>query len=262
MTTAQTTTESGFDEGAFVPPVEPGQQAQPTDLRDREAPQSVAQDAARFARAQAPALPIYLSQKFFWHESKFPGGQPYLSPLPEYLAQLSEDSVKFSLLWADQFDQKLINAELKDHRSILERRRARNEWEETAYYRYVYNQLMRNSYNAAVAQWESDRYADTELLAGRDPDLESRKTAKDSARDVFTEAACEWRIFALDLIPVPHPKFTVNDDQIAFEARGFAYDAARIEASKLRKPTPAKESTKLSQDAYRLTNRPSAKRPG
>jgi hypothetical protein len=222
-----------------------------------EIPDAVDDNRAEQLAQSAPALPLYLAEKFFWKQSG--GGRFYLSPIPTYLAYVeasAANAANYGLgkIYPNGEDDVTEEAGTVERmgdeaRDLLESFRALGDNEAKSFERFLIDRATRNAVYAATTQYELENW--TRRAASQDQDA--------SAHQNFGEKQSRLESFALmagisyALVRAVMPSADLSDRAYAKAARRIVYDSANFETNRQLNPTQLGGQQTAATEAALLT---------
>jgi hypothetical protein len=207
----------------------------------------------------APALPLYLAEKYFWRKSA--GGKFYLSPLPQFIAYVEAAATRaadygIGVVYPGGEHGKTDEAELVEQliassKEMLFTLRALGENEGKAFERFLVERCTRNSVYAATTQFELENWASRAHARGEDASSHQNYGEKESRLQTFAIQAG----VAFAVVREVLPDQPLNETTFKKAAKRIVYEAANFEGDKLSTPAQQDEQQTAAAEAARVTAR-------
>ncbi len=227
----------------------------PTEVRAPIEPEASVVDSE--AKLPTTSMPWWISEKFYWTEGG--SGRMRLSPLPEFLRAVEEDTEKLVAYGAALLRPKggsteggAVDALRKELSGVIQSFSALDDREVRALTRFLVDRATRNAVYAATTQFEIDNWVAKSAARGQDASEHANFSTKESRRDSFSVAAAAYAELISDL--VPSEKLT--KESYAKAARQVIYQQAGMNSRELLSPKDEKERDHQALQAAVLASRP------
>ena len=189
------------------------------------------------------SLVRHLAEKFFWKLSK--AGNPYLSPLSEFLNAIYADTPKFidfgdGLITSDKPDKKpsteaaLALTLTGEVGQLLTTVTALDQQEREQFIRYWKDRAARNGVYAAINQFELDKWVANSAKRNVDARQHENFGEKESRRDGFAIKAAVYRRM---IVGLGQADAVLDQPFIVKCANGIIYQQAEMRGKEVLNPT-------------------------